>query len=118
MSKNEEKTGFITKASAKYCDQFFIRAGIQLIPNIGGALDTLLSGLGAKYQYERLEGFISDLQDKFRAIFGIFLKQQVGLGSYDRMGQKTAFNDFQVLINTVMDCKPGFHGIRCVWDIP
>lgn len=68
MIKDLEKTGFITKASAKYCDQFFLRAQIQLIPGVGGTLDTLLSGLGAKYQYERIEGFISELQDKFKKL--------------------------------------------------
>jgi len=31
-------------------------------------LDTMLAGLGAKYQYQRLEGFISDLQDKFKKL--------------------------------------------------
>jgi hypothetical protein len=63
-----DKTGFITKASTKYCDNFFLRAAIQRIPSIGGSLDMLLSGLGAKYQYERLEGFVSDLQDKFKKL--------------------------------------------------
>ena len=42
---NEQKaidqTGFITKTSAVYCDKFFLRAGIQIIPGLGGALDTL-----------------------------------------------------------------------------
>ena len=62
--KNREKdvlpdsAGFITKASEYYCNKFFLRGAIQSIPNIGVALDTLLSGLGAKYQSERLKDFI------------------------------------------------------------
>jgi len=51
----------ITKASSAYCDKFPLRAAIQAIPVLGGSLDTLLAGLGAKYQYERLEHFIIDL---------------------------------------------------------
>jgi len=73
MSENidktiSDKTGFITKASAQYCDMFPLRAAIQAIPKLGSSLDTMLAGLGAKYQYKRLESFISNLQDKFRQL--------------------------------------------------
>ena len=73
MSENLVKTGFITKASAKYCDKFPLRAAIQAIPILGSTLDTMLAGLGAKYQYDRLENFISDLQDKLKGL------KQVGI---------------------------------------
>jgi len=70
MNKKKEKTkaGFITKASAIYTDKFLLRAKIQLIPGIGGALDTLLSGLGAKYQFERLEHLINEVYDQLKHI--------------------------------------------------
>jgi hypothetical protein len=73
MGKNpdkpkSDKTGFITKASAQYCNMFPLRAAIQAIPSLGSSLDTMLAGLGAKYQYQRLECFISDLQDKFKKL--------------------------------------------------
>lgn len=73
MSENmdkiiSDKTGFITKASAQYCNMFPLRAAIQAIPSLGSSLDTMLAGLGAKKQYERLEGFISDLQDKLKKL--------------------------------------------------
>ena len=69
MVENEKaKAGFITKASAVYTDGFLLRAAVQLIPGIGGAMDTLLSGLGAKYQYEKLEHFIEELNERLQYI--------------------------------------------------
>lgn len=57
-------SNFITKASLYYCDKFPLRAVIQAIPALGGSLDTMLAGLGAKYQYDRLEKFIAHLNHK------------------------------------------------------
>jgi hypothetical protein len=68
--KSIDKAGFITKASAKYCDQFLLRAKIQLVPYVGGSLDTLMSGLGARYQYQRLENFISELNKRLQKLEG------------------------------------------------
>lgn len=70
MDKKKEKTkaGFITKASAMYSDKFLLRAKIQLIPGIGGALDTLLSGLGGKYQFDRIEHFLGELDERLKRI--------------------------------------------------
>lgn len=56
-----DEAGFITKASAQYCDKFPVRAAIQAIPGLGSSLDTMLGGLGAKWQYKRLEHFIDEL---------------------------------------------------------
>lgn len=64
----KDEAGFITKASAAYTDKFLLRAQVQLIPGLGGALDTLLSGLGAKYQYERLQYFIEELNARLQRI--------------------------------------------------
>jgi len=66
MDKKKKKAnaGFITKASAAYNDKFLLRAKVQLIPGIGGALDTLLSGLGGKYQFDRIEHFLGQLDER------------------------------------------------------
>jgi hypothetical protein len=67
MKENKIKpneTGFITRASARYCDKFPLRAAIQAIPGLGGSLDTMLAGLGANWQYKRLEDFISRLNER------------------------------------------------------
>jgi len=67
-AKNSEEkgisAGFITKASSQYCDKFPLRAAIQAIPWLGSSLDTMLAGLGAKWKYERLEDFISKLNER------------------------------------------------------
>lgn len=63
-----DKTGFITKASAQYCDKLPLRAAIQAIPGLGGLLDTMLAGLGANWQYERLEDFIAKLSERLRRL--------------------------------------------------
>jgi hypothetical protein len=59
-----DKAGFITKASAQYCNVFPLRAAIQAIPGLGSSLDTMLAGLGAKWQYKRLEDFIAKLNER------------------------------------------------------
>ncbi len=72
MAENEKpKAGFITKASAQYCDAFPLRAAIQIIPGLGGALDTMLAGLGANYQYQRMEHFIDELNARLQHIDGL-----------------------------------------------
>ncbi len=62
------EASFITKASARYCDKFPLRAAIQAIPVLGSSLDTMLAGLGARYQYERLEDFIFKLNEKMKQV--------------------------------------------------
>jgi len=62
--KEEKAISFVTKASVAYCDKFPLRSAIQAIPGLGGALDTMLAGLGANYQYKRLEDFIADLNKR------------------------------------------------------
>jgi len=66
--KKNVEADFITKASAAYTDKFLLRATVQLIPHVGSALDTLLSGLGAKYQFDRLEHFIRELNARLKRI--------------------------------------------------
>ena len=64
IEERRTESGFITKASAYYCDKFAVRAAIQAIPGLGSSLDTMMAGLGAKWQYNRLEDFISELNKR------------------------------------------------------
>ena len=45
-----------------------MRAAVQLIPGVGGALDTLFSGLGAKYQQQRLMHFLEELSQRLSKV--------------------------------------------------
>jgi len=53
-----------TRASAYYEPLFALRALIQAIPGIGGTIDTILAGLGARWQAERLESFLRILSER------------------------------------------------------
>jgi len=64
VEEKRTESGFITKASAYYYDRFALRAAIQAIPGLGSSLDTMMAGLGAKWQYNRLEDFISALNKR------------------------------------------------------
>lgn len=64
VEEKRTESGFITKASAYYYDRFALRAAIQAIPGLGSSLDTMMAGLGAKWQYSRLEDFISALNKR------------------------------------------------------
>jgi hypothetical protein len=64
VEEKRTESGFITKASAYYYDKFALRAAIQAIPGLGSSLDTMMAGLGAKWQYNRLEDFISALNKR------------------------------------------------------
>ena len=54
----------LKKLSADYNSNWQLRSLIQAIPVVGGSLDVLLSGVGANYQYERIEHFVSELQTR------------------------------------------------------
>jgi len=72
MTDNEiEKVDYITEASVAYIEKTKLRASIQAIPYVGGSLDTLLSGRGAKYQSERFENFIKDLTERLQRLEGL-----------------------------------------------
>lgn len=72
MAENEkDETGLVTKASVAYIEKTKLRASIQAIPYVGGSLDTLLSGQGTKYQSERLENFIKDLNKRLQRLEGL-----------------------------------------------
>lgn len=63
MDKNLNQA--LSKASAAYADKVALRALIQLIPHVGGPIDTLFAGKGIKLQNERLKHLIQELQQQF-----------------------------------------------------
>jgi len=52
----------------KYSNSPYLRAFVSLIPNIGGALDILLSEKGAKYREERLSNLLSHLDSRIEKL--------------------------------------------------
>jgi len=52
----------------KYAETPSVRALIQLIPNVGGAIDTLLYEKGSKWRQERIDYFIKDYGDKIEKL--------------------------------------------------
>jgi hypothetical protein len=59
------------KASSAYSKKTALRATIQVIPYVGGALDTLFSGKDAKIQQQRVETFLSELDERLKKIEGL-----------------------------------------------
>lgn len=64
----EIASGELAKASEKYSEQVGFRAAIQLIPHVGGALDTLLAGKGSRIQQQRIQDFLSHLNSRLDKI--------------------------------------------------
>ena len=56
------------KLIEKYPDNFRLRTLINLIPNIGGALDILLSEKGNKWREKRLTEFLSKLESRITSL--------------------------------------------------
>ena len=67
-----DKISFVTAASARYNECFVLRAGIQGIPVLGGPLDTMLSGLGTNWEYQRLDSFIRLLSQRLEEVERLF----------------------------------------------
>ncbi len=66
MDEKVKKT--LVKASEGYAANTVLRATVQAIPYVGGPLDTLLAGKGAKVQFERLEHFLSELSHRLERV--------------------------------------------------
>ena len=64
----EEHANAITRASVRYAEAFPLRSLIQGIPYVGGSLDTILAGLGSRWQYERLSAFLRLLHRRLKAV--------------------------------------------------
>lgn len=58
----------LVRASEGYAVNTVLRATVQAIPYVGGPLDTLLAGKGAKVQSERLEHFLSELSQRLERV--------------------------------------------------
>lgn len=54
----------VDQAVERYSSTDTLRVAVQLVPVIGGAIDTILSGRGSRLQLVRLERFISQLHDR------------------------------------------------------
>ena len=65
---NETLKNTLLKASETYDDEILLRAAIKAIPQIGGSLDMLLSGAGAKIKRQRLAHFVSELSDRLEKL--------------------------------------------------
>jgi hypothetical protein len=66
--KKNDKTSISVKASLKYRNAFLLRALIQSLTKYGSSLDTILAGLGAKYQQARLKHFFKELMDRLKRL--------------------------------------------------
>lgn len=62
--KNEDIKNKFVQISKVYADQTLIRSLINLIPNVGGSLDLLLSSSGQGFVIRRIEKFISELNEQ------------------------------------------------------
>jgi hypothetical protein len=67
-SKIVKATAAIDKAAEKYLEHDVFRAGVQLIPYVGGPIDTILSGRASRIQMERLEQFVLELRSRLEAV--------------------------------------------------
>ena len=65
---NETLKNTLLKASETYDDEIVLRAAIKAIPQIGGPLDMLLSGAGAKMKRQRLAHFVSELSERLKTV--------------------------------------------------
>jgi hypothetical protein len=54
----------VDRAVERYASADTLRVGVQLVPIVGGAIDTILSGRGSRLQFTRLERFIDQLHDR------------------------------------------------------
>lgn len=58
----------VHRTATAYVDNVGLRALVQLIPQVGGPIDTLLAGKGAKIQERRLQDFLETLDFRIRAL--------------------------------------------------
>ncbi len=91
--------GLLATAADKYADRFGLRALIQIIPYVGGALDALVGGYGAKIQQERLRHFLGELKARLEGVEGL-AKQDPSEELFDLM-----VNSFDAVIRTRSERK-------------
>lgn len=66
--KRKIRRTFLSKASEKYSKQTGVRVAVQVIPYVGGALDTLFSSHGSKIQQSRIAEFIDDVNRRLSVV--------------------------------------------------
>ena len=67
-AKNWDRAGVLTRVSSRYAELFPLRAALQLLPYVGGSLDTVFAGMGTRWQYQRLEHFIKILDQRLQEL--------------------------------------------------
>ena len=65
---NEKITAAISSATERYAGSASLRTAVQLIPYIGGPLDTLLEGKGSEIRMRRLEAFVRDVSIRLEQV--------------------------------------------------
>lgn len=68
---NEKITAAISSATERYAGSASLRTAVQLIPYIGGPLDTLLEGKGSEIRMRRLEAFVSDVSNRLEQVTSV-----------------------------------------------
>lgn len=63
-----EPSKIVERAATGYAENTLLRASVQIIPWVGGPLDTLLAGAGTKIQNRRLNHFLSELSQRLEKI--------------------------------------------------
>jgi hypothetical protein len=60
-TRSEVVKAAVDRAVERYASEDTLRVAVQLLPVVGGAIDTILSGRGSRLQFARLERFIGQL---------------------------------------------------------
>ena len=68
MTFPDTYSNVLDEAIVRYSQATSLRAGIQLIPYVGGSLDTLVGGKGSKILEKRLTGFLNALSERLSQI--------------------------------------------------
>jgi hypothetical protein len=63
-TKYEAVKAAVDQAVERYASMDTLRAVVQFVPVVGGAIDTILSGRGSRLQLARLERFVGQLHDR------------------------------------------------------
>lgn len=67
-STPNQATSIVANVAQQYSEQTALRAAIQLIPYVGGAIDTLFTGKASQIQTQRIEHFIHELQARMERV--------------------------------------------------
>jgi hypothetical protein len=67
-SMPNKATSAVEKAAQQYSEQTALRAAIQLIPYVGGAIDTLVTGKANQIQVQRIEHFLHELRERLEHV--------------------------------------------------